>query len=105
MRNMIQQQYFCRDSGFGRVVLSLWELEYDNDLGDYVRSPDKEPLIDRAHSGQCTVEVLSVFIHPSSQCVVHLLRILFCLLLKGWWRSMVGRCELLSIASYVDFYS
>eukprot|EP00571_Detonula_confervacea_P000355 CAMPEP_0172331548 /NCGR_PEP_ID=MMETSP1058-20130122/61985_1 /TAXON_ID=83371 /ORGANISM="Detonula confervacea, Strain CCMP 353" /LENGTH=533 /DNA_ID=CAMNT_0013048817 /DNA_START=232 /DNA_END=1833 /DNA_ORIENTATION=+ len=50
-------QYFCRDSGFGQVVLSLWELEYDEDLGDYVRSQNKKPLIDKARSGQCTVEV------------------------------------------------
>ena len=51
------QQYFCRDSGFGQATLSVWELEWDDDLGSYVRSPNKKPLIDRATSSQCTVEV------------------------------------------------
>lgn len=50
-------QYFCRDSGAGKVTLSLWLLEWDDDEGDYVRSCDKPPLIDRAQSSQCTVEV------------------------------------------------
>ncbi|KAL7548032.1 hypothetical protein ACHAWF_011318 [Thalassiosira exigua] len=50
-------QYFCRDSGFGQVVLSLWELEWDNETGDFVRSPNKKPLLDSACSSQCTVEV------------------------------------------------
>lgn len=52
-----EKQYFCRDSGFGNVQLSLWELEWDEDLGDYVRSPTKKPIIDNARSSQCTVEV------------------------------------------------
>jgi len=47
-------QYACRDSGFGSVVLSLWLLEYDEDLGDFVRS---QVIVDRAVSKQCTVEV------------------------------------------------
>ncbi|KAL3790510.1 hypothetical protein ACHAW5_001860 [Stephanodiscus triporus] len=47
-------QYFCRDSGFGNVVLSLWELKFDEDIGDFVRA---RTVIDRARSGQCTVEV------------------------------------------------
>ena len=50
-------QYFCRDSGFGNAVLSLWELEYDESSGDYIRSPNKSPLIEKATSNQCTVEV------------------------------------------------
>lgn len=50
-------QYFCRDSGFGKVTLSLWELEWDSASGDYIRSPNKPPLIDKAKSCQCTVEV------------------------------------------------
>ncbi|KAL7479167.1 hypothetical protein ACHAW6_004907 [Cyclotella cf. meneghiniana] len=49
-------QYFCRDSGFGRVTLSLWMLEWDDDIGDYVRKRE-QPLIDRAQSNQCAVEV------------------------------------------------
>lgn len=50
-------QYFCRDSGFGRAVLSLWELEWDEKSRDYVRSTNKPPLIAKATSRQCTVEV------------------------------------------------
>ena len=50
-------QYFCRDSGFGSAVVSLWELEWDEKSGDYVRSMNKPPLIDKATSRQCTVEV------------------------------------------------
>lgn len=53
---MNQQQYFCRDSGFGRVTLSLWMLEWDDDIGDYVRKRE-QPLIDQAQSDQCAVEV------------------------------------------------
>eukprot|EP00804_Cyclotella_cryptica_P010174 CCRYP_013805-RB/>CCRYP_013805-RB protein AED:0.15 eAED:0.15 QI:2238/1/1/1/0.5/0/5/866/91 len=51
------QQYFCRDSGFGHVTLSLWMLEWDEVVGDYVRKRDKQPIIDRARSNQCAVEV------------------------------------------------
>jgi tocopherol cyclase len=47
-------QYFCRDSGFGSVILSLWEMRYDEDIGDFVRS---RIIIDRARSSLCTVEV------------------------------------------------
>ena len=48
-------QYFCRDSSFGKnVILSLWEMRYDEDIGDYVRS---RIIIDSAQSSQCTVEV------------------------------------------------
>eukprot|EP00804_Cyclotella_cryptica_P010172 CCRYP_013805-RC/>CCRYP_013805-RC protein AED:0.16 eAED:0.16 QI:478/1/1/1/0.6/0.33/6/866/645 len=50
-------QYFCRDSGFGHVTLSLWMLEWDEVVGDYVRKRDKQPIIDRARSNQCAVEV------------------------------------------------
>ncbi len=50
-------QYFCRDSGFGHAVVSLWELEWDEKSRDYVRSMTKPPLIDKATSRQCTVEV------------------------------------------------
>jgi tocopherol cyclase len=50
-------QYFCRDSGFGQVTLSLWELEWDSKSCEYIRSPNKPPLIDKATSHQCTVEV------------------------------------------------
>eukprot|EP00584_Thalassiosira_punctigera_P009206 CAMPEP_0172534172 /NCGR_PEP_ID=MMETSP1067-20121228/6633_1 /TAXON_ID=265564 ORGANISM="Thalassiosira punctigera, Strain Tpunct2005C2" /NCGR_SAMPLE_ID=MMETSP1067 /ASSEMBLY_ACC=CAM_ASM_000444 /LENGTH=593 /DNA_ID=CAMNT_0013318935 /DNA_START=53 /DNA_END=1831 /DNA_ORIENTATION=+ len=50
-------QYFCRDSGFGRVVLSLYPIQWDPKVGDYIRSPDKKILIDGACSSQCTVEV------------------------------------------------
>jgi len=50
-------QYFCRDSGFGHVVLSLYSIEWDHELGDYIRSPNTKPLIDGARSSQCTVEV------------------------------------------------
>ncbi|KAL7438064.1 hypothetical protein ACHAXM_006019 [Skeletonema potamos] len=49
-------QYFCRDSGFGHIILTLWMLEWDSS-GDYIRSPNKPPLIDKATSFQCTVEV------------------------------------------------
>lgn len=49
--------YFCRDSGFGHVTLSLWELEWNDEVKEYVRSANKEPLIDKATSAQCTVEV------------------------------------------------
>lgn len=34
--------------------LSLWELQYDDNIGDYVRS---RAIIDMARSSQCTVEV------------------------------------------------
>ena len=47
-------QYFCRDSGFGNVILSLWEMRYDEDIGDFVRA---RIIIDSAQSSQCTVEV------------------------------------------------
>jgi tocopherol cyclase len=47
-------QYFCRDSGFGNVILSLWEMRYDEDIHDFVRS---RIIIDRARSSLCTVEV------------------------------------------------
>eukprot|EP00984_Skeletonema_dohrnii_P007999 scaffold2944_cov155-Skeletonema_dohrnii-CCMP3373.AAC.16 len=50
-------QYFCRDSGFGNAVVSLWEMEWDDNARDYIRSPNKPPLIDKATSRQCTVEV------------------------------------------------
>ncbi|KAK1743467.1 tocopherol cyclase [Skeletonema marinoi] len=40
-------QYFCRDSGFGNAVVSLCELEWDDNARDYIR----------ATSRQCTVEV------------------------------------------------
>ena len=52
----ISKQYFCRDSGYGRVTLSLWELVYDEKQNDYVRS-DKQPIINNATSSLCTVEV------------------------------------------------
>lgn len=64
---MNQQQYFCRDSGFGRVTLSLWMLEWDDDIGDYVRKRE-QPLIDQAQSNQCAVEVSSP---PSFPCFNH----------------------------------
>lgn len=51
------KQYSCRDSGYGSVTLSLWLLEWDEDIGDYVRKRDTQPLIDRAQSTQGTVEV------------------------------------------------
>ncbi|KAL7509595.1 hypothetical protein ACHAXN_010830 [Cyclotella atomus] len=44
-------QYFCRDSGFGHVTLSLWYLEWDEETGDFVRIHGKDPIIDRAQSG------------------------------------------------------
>lgn len=47
-------QYFCRDSSFGNVILSLWEMRYDEDIGDFVRS---RIIIDSAQSSQCAVEV------------------------------------------------
>ena len=50
-------QYFCRDSGYGQVTLSLYELEWDSDTGDYIRSPNKSPIIDNAQSTLGTVEV------------------------------------------------
>mmetsp|Transcript_7165 Transcript_7165/g.15707 ORF Transcript_7165/g.15707 Transcript_7165/m.15707 type:complete len:688 (-) Transcript_7165:1681-3744(-) len=50
-------QYACRDSGFGSVTMSLWLLEWDNELGDFVRARGQVPLVDQARSSQCTVEV------------------------------------------------
>lgn len=49
--------YFCRDSFYGNVTLSLYELEYDKDSRSYVRAKDKEPIIDQAVSDQCAVEI------------------------------------------------
>ena len=47
-------QYFCRDSGYGRVVLSLYALEWDEGRGDFRRAAT---LVDAATSAQCAVEV------------------------------------------------
>jgi len=49
-------QYYCQDSGFGHVTLSLWGLEWDDTAQKYCRSHDK-PIIDKATSQQCAVEV------------------------------------------------
>jgi len=42
--------YFCKDSFYGNIVLSLYELEWDGD--EYVRK-NVPPIIDRASSPRC----------------------------------------------------
>ena len=52
----IEKQYFCRDSGFGIVTMSLWLLDWDKKSGSYVRQYG-QPIIHNAQSKQCAVEV------------------------------------------------
>lgn len=48
--------YFCRDTFEADVTLSLWELEYDEMIREWVRKSGP-PLIDRAKSSQGGAEV------------------------------------------------
>ena len=47
-------QYFCRDSFSTNTTLSLWELDWDDQVGAYVRG---RVIIDKAQSTQAAVEV------------------------------------------------
>lgn len=47
--------YFCRDSFYANITLSLWPLEYDMNSNDWVRG--KKPIIDCAKSCQAAVEI------------------------------------------------
>ena len=49
--------YFCRDSFYATVTLSLYHLDYDSNLKKYNRSINKPPIIEKAISHQCAVEV------------------------------------------------
>lgn len=49
--------YFCRDSFYAKVTLSLYHLDYDSKTKSYVRSVDKPPIVDNAISYQGAVEV------------------------------------------------
>jgi len=49
-------EYFCKDSFEGDVTLSLYELVWEEDVGEYVRN-DTAPVVDRARSRQCAVEI------------------------------------------------
>merc|ERR1712232_678134 len=46
--------FFCRDSFLSRGTLSLWELEWNEVVQEYVRS---SVVVDRATSSQAAVEV------------------------------------------------
>lgn len=46
--------YFCRDSFQAEVTLSLWELEWDESRGEYVRGAR---IVDQAKSTQAAVEL------------------------------------------------
>jgi len=49
--------YFCRDTFDANVTLSLWELDWDEQAQDYIRTANKPPLIDQATSTQGGAEV------------------------------------------------
>lgn len=47
-------EYFCRDSFYGNVFMSLFSLVWDDQLNDYVRC---DCLIDAAYSSDAAVEI------------------------------------------------
>merc|ERR1719273_3085763 len=46
--------YFCRDSFYASVELSMWDLKWDESAKDYKRG---DAIVDKAQSDLCAVEV------------------------------------------------
>jgi len=47
--------YFARDTYYANITLSLWNLQWNDELKEYVRV--EPPIVDRAFSSQCAAEV------------------------------------------------